>query len=315
MTLPLFIGTIPDGSALQVLDWINNSFSALYSKSLSPTAPEDPIAGMEWINSGTGIYYIRDPQGVAWVPIGKFDAQSWIPFVSNSTGGGGGGDDDGDSTLLGPYASLAAGEGFATGSNGTVSVRQIVAADLPKVSLTAAGIAPAPTSAQATHVLRPSGWSRTTLDFGTKTFTGQSTYVWSGFPSCTVYRCSFEITMNLSQYAIVQLGASGTPKVTGYVTYSNNISVDNVTSPTTHFSLWRHDSEDISRTAFGLFEMIEMPGNRYSFFCTTHFDNSKYVHHTVGHVTVPGPLDYMRITTSGPSPAPILAGSAKLVGS
>lgn len=315
MTLPLFIGTISGAnSGPQVLSYINNSFLALYSKCLSPTPPEDPIAGMEWINSGTGVVSIRDPQGVAWVPTGKFEGQSWIPFVATGGGTGGGGGED--SSLLGPYASLAAGEGFAAGHAGVASVRAITASDLPTVSTSAAGITPIPSANQSSHVLRPSGWSPLFLDFGSKTFSNQTAYVWSGFPPVTNLRCAWDITTSGSRAGAVQIGSGGVPKTSGYEssTKAVNTDFDPVTS-TNYFQLWQDVWDLPSVSLFGCFELTEISANKFLLEGTSRGgDNKRALHHTIGVVSLPGPINYLRITTSGTSPVAITAGSARVIG-
>lgn len=312
MTLPLYIGTIPDGTALEVLDRINNSFLALFSQCLSPTPPEDPIGGLPWINSTTQIKYIRDPQGVAWVAIGKFDGTTWIPF--GGSGGGGGGDDE-ESVLLGPYATLAAGDGFAAGKNGGVSVRHIVAGDLPTLSASQAGIPPAPTAAQAQHVLRPSGWSPLFRDLGAKEITGQSSIVWTGFPPLTYARCVWDITMPPTQVATVQIGSGGAPKTTGYETaIAAPPSEDLFTGSTSSFPLWRDFWESSSIHIMGSFEIMALSNNRYFFRNTALGDGSKFVHTTVGWVILSGVMDYIRVITSGATPVAMTSGFARIIG-
>lgn len=316
MTLPTFVGTIPGNvSAPQVRSYINNSFLALYSKCLSPTPPEDPIAGMEWLNSGTGVLSVRDPQGVAWVPIGKFEAQSWIPFVATggSTGGGTGGGED--SSLLGPYASLAAGEGFAGGSAGEVFVRKIVASDLPTFTPSAAGIVPAPTASQSGAVLRPSGWSPLFQDFGAKTFAGQSSYVWSGFPPVSQLRCVWEITMPASRVAVVQIGSGGAPKTSGYDASSIAIEkgLDAYTA-TEGFDLWRDIWDLPSITVKGTFDITEISTNSYFFNGFARTSGGPNLHHQMGIVTLTGPMNYLRILSSGATPVNFTAGRARIFG-
>ena len=315
MTLPLFIGTISgQQSAPQVLSYINNSFLALFSKCLSPIAPEDPIAGMEWINTNTGVWSVRDPQGVAWVPIGKFDTQNWIPYSGAGTGSTGGGGAE-DSSQLGPYATLAAGTGFAGGADGEVFVRRITASDLPTVSASAAGITPIPTSAQTSHVLRPTGWSPVTQDFGSKTFANQSAYVWSGFPPVTTLRCVWDITMPGSRVAVVQLGSGGAPKTSGY---DSNMMVinrdDDPLASNDYFHLWRDVWDLTSVNLYGQFDITEISPNKYFISGFARGPNSKFLHHQIGFVTLPGPMNYLRITTSGTTPVNITSGSARVLG-
>lgn len=316
MTLPLFIGAISgSNSGAQVLSHINNSFLALYSKCLSPTPPDNPIAGMEWINSGTGVVSVRDPQGVAWVPTGKFEGQSWIPFVA--TGGGGGNTGGGeDSSLLGPYASLAAGDGFAGGQNGITFVRKIVASDLPTVSQNSAGIVPAPAASQSSHVLRPSGWSPLYQDFGSKSFSGQTAYVWSGFPSVTVLQCVWDITTSGSRVGVVQIGSGGAPKTSGYSASTKAVNVDGDPTLTVDgFNLWKDVWDLPSITVIGSFKITEISPNRYFFEGTARGgDNKRALHHTIGTVILSGPMNYLRITTSGATPVAITAGAARVIG-
>lgn len=262
---------------------------------------------MQWGNSATGVAYVRDPQNVAWVPVGRFDAQSWVPYVATGTTGG---VETGDSTSLGPYASLAAGEGFAAGHAGAVSVRAITANDLPTVGATSAGITPIPTAAQAGHVLRPAGWSQLLQNFGVKLFAGANNYVWNGFPVCSAYRLILDISTSSAGSVSLQIGSSGAPQVTGYsCILHRGVAEDGASTHTTGMPLWINRGAAVRYV--GIIDIAELFSNRYHLHGSGELFGSDFHDASGGFVTLAGPMDYIRIVTSAGT---ITSGQGKLLG-
>jgi len=317
MTLPLFIGNIPDGTALQVLGWINNGFASAFSQSASPTPPTDPIQCQPWVNSATGIAYVRDPQNTAWVPIGRFDSQSWIPIMASgagdggSTGGGGQQDDPGDTVTLGPYATLAAGEGFAAGSNGSVSVRQIRVSDLPVLSGTSAGIVPAPGGANAGGVLRPNGWSPLLQNLGRKQITG-STAVFSSIPPFQTLKGFGYAVVPTNQTLLIQIGSTGAPQTSGYDGSVNALPSDSRETNSNGFRLLIDKVGDNTIPIHFTFEVLESDNNN-EYYCQSFARQvgDRYTFHGLGTVNLSGRLNYLRLASSGGGS---ISGGMKLIG-
>lgn len=309
MTLPIFIGNIPDGTALQVLGWLNNGIAAALSQSASPTPPPDPIQCQPWVNSATGIAYMRDPQNTAWVPTGRFDTQSWIPIMAAGTSDGGGQQDDpGDTVTLGPYATLAAGEGFATGSNGSVSVRKIVVNDLPVLTGTSAGIVPAPSASNAGDVLRPAGWTPLLQNLGVKEISASSA-VFSSIPPFQTLKGFGYAVVPTNQVALIQIGSSGAPQTSGYSGSVNALPADNAEANSSGWRILIDKAGDNTIPIHFAFEILEMGSNQY--YCESRARWDKYTFHGLGAVTLGGSLNYLRLVSSGGG---TITGKIKLMG-